>query len=161
MLKRLFTQLGAAISGSVPGTRQVLDDDLDREHAIRLATAVLLVDVARADYEFDDSEVNLILKLVASHFELSDEDAEQLAWDTEVRAEELVSLHEFTRLLHNNLSHDEKTEIVNLLWQIAYADGRLSKYESSVVLKISDLLHVKRARVMQLKHAAGQAAGQA
>jgi len=151
MLKRLYYQLSAAISGS----ESALEKDFDREQAVRLATAVLLVDVARSDYEFDDGEVGLILKLVSSHFGLNQAEAEQLAWDAEVQAEELVSLHEFTKLLHKHLTQAEKAEVVGLLWQIAYADGRLSKYESSLILKISDLLHVNRARVMRLKHEAG------
>ena len=64
----------------------------------------------------------------------------------------MVSVHEFTQLLHKHLSHDEKTRVVQLLWSIAYADGELDKYEDSLVLKISDLLHVSRGRVMRLKH---------
>ncbi len=156
MLKRLFHQLSAAVSGA----GEELEKELDREAAVRLATAVLLVDVARADYQFDDAEVDLILKLVEKHVALGKAEAEQLAWVAEVRAEELVSLHEFTKLLHRHLTPDEKADVVGLLWQIAYADGRLSKYESSLVLKISDLLHVNRARVMRLKHEAGlQASG--
>ena len=51
-----------------------------------------------------------------------------------------------------NLSHEEKARIVALLWRVAYADGRLDKYEDSLVLKISDLLHVSRGLVMRLKH---------
>ena len=45
---------------------------------------------------------------------------------------------------------------MSLLWQVAYADGELDKYENSFVLKISDLLHVSRARVMRLKHDKGE-----
>ena len=67
-------------------------------------------------------------------------------------AEELVSLHEFTQLLHDNLDEDEKAGVVRLLWRVAYADGNLDKYEDALVLKISDLLHVSRGLVMRLKH---------
>lgn len=70
-----------------------------------------------------------------------------------------MSLHEFTKLLNEHLAENEKSRIIALLWQIAYADGRLDKYEDSLVLKISDLLYVSRGRVMRLKHDARQAAG--
>ena len=70
---------------------------------------------------------------------------------TEV-AEDSVSLHQFTQSLHQHLSESEKAEIVSLLWQVAYADGYLDKFEDSIVLKISDLLYVSRGKVMQLKH---------
>ena len=62
--------------------------------------------------------------------------------------------------MHAHLHEREKERIVGLLWQIAYADGELDKYENSLVLKISDLLHVNRARVMRLKHDAAENAGQ-
>jgi uncharacterized tellurite resistance protein B-like protein len=131
----------------------------DRREAIRLATAVLMTDVARADYDFDEDEFSTLLDLVQLHFGLSAEDATQLANEASEVAEDLVSVHEFTSLLHKQMSEEEKAEVVALLWRIAYADGRLDKYEDSLVLKISDLLYVSRGRVMQLKHEAQAAAG--
>ena len=83
---------------------------------------------------------------------LSAEDATQLANEASEVAEDLISVHQFTSLLHKFLSEEEKSEVVALLWRIAYADGRLDKYEDSLVLKVSDLLYVSRGRVMQLKH---------
>ena len=115
-------------------------------------TAVLMIDVARADHVFEDAEFDRVLELVQSHFDLSPEQAAELVNEADGEAEDLVSLYEFTQLLHHNLDEGEKARIVGLLWQIAYADGRLDKYEDSLVLKISDLLHVSRGRVMRLKH---------
>ena len=131
----------------------------DREAALRLATAVLMIDVARADHVFDESEFDHVLKLVEIHFGLEPEQAAQLVIEASDKAEDLIDVHEFTKLLHDYLTEDEKVQIVSLLWQIAYADGRLDKYEDSLVLKISDLLYVSRGRVMRLKHDAEAAAG--
>ena len=128
------------------------DADDSREHAIRMATAVLMVDVARADYDFDESEFERMFDLIESHFALEPDVAAELIDAASEEAEALVSLHEFTQLLHQHLDDSEKERVVSLLWQIAYADGRLDKYEDSLVLKISDLLHVSRGRVMRLKH---------
>jgi len=114
--------------------------------------------VARADFVFDESEFDQVLKLVEVHFRLTAEQAAELVVAASDKAENLVDIHEFTRLLHDYLTEDEKAQIVSLLWQIAYADGRLDKYEDSLVLKISDLLYVSRGRVMRLKHDAEQAA---
>ena len=126
--------------------------DIDRDEAIRLATAVLMIDVARADHVFDESEFDSILELVRSHFSLPAEQAAELVIAANEKAEDLVSAYEFTKVLHDHLDHGEKARIVALLWKIAYADGRLDKYEDSLVLKISDLLHVSRGLVMRLKH---------
>lgn len=152
MIRQLVDRISSAIQGG--------DDtaEADRSEAIRLATAVLMVDVARADYDFDEDEFTTLLDLIQIHFALSAEDATQLANEASEVAEDLVSVYEFTSLLHGNLSEEEKSEVVALLWRIAYADGRLDKYEDSLVLKISDLLYVSRGRVMQLKHDAQEAA---
>jgi uncharacterized tellurite resistance protein B-like protein len=153
MIKRLFAQVVETISATDTVTAE------DREAAMRLATAVLMIDVARADFVFDESEFDHVLKLVEVHFRLTSEQAAELVVEASGKAEDLVDIHEFTRLLHDYLTEDEKARIVSLLWQIAYADGRLDKYEDSLVLKISDLLYVSRGRVMRLKHDAEQAIG--
>ncbi len=153
MIKRLFSQVVETISSKGP------DDVEDREAALRLATAVLMIDVARADYVFDETEFDNMLRLmIEAHFGLSPEEAAELVNEAGEKAEDIVSVHDFTKLLHDYLTEDEKAQIVSLLWQIAYADGRLDKFEDSLVLKISDLLYVSRGRVMRLKHDAELAA---
>ena len=152
MIKTLFAQVIERLSVTDAVTVE------DRESALRLATAVLMIDVARADHVFDESEFDTVLQLVEAHFGLSAEQSAELVVDASARAEDLVDIHEFTKLLHDYLTEDEKVQIVSLLWQIAYADGRLDKYEDSLVLKISDLLHVSRGRVMRLKHDAEESA---
>jgi uncharacterized tellurite resistance protein B-like protein len=146
MIKKLIDQVVGAISGPEEQSGD------EREQTLRMATAVLMVDVARADHVFDESELDSVLKLLETHFRLQPEAAAELFNTANEKAEDLVSLHEFTQLLHNNLAEREKEHVVSLLWQIAYADGTLDKFEDSLVLKISDLLHVNRARVMRLKH---------
>jgi uncharacterized tellurite resistance protein B-like protein len=111
-----------------------------------------MVDVARADHSFDESEFDSLLRLLESHFELSPDQAAALVNRAGEKADDMISLYEFTQLLHKHLDAREKARIVSLLWQIAYADGRLDKYEDSLVLKISDLLYVSRGRVRRLKH---------
>jgi uncharacterized tellurite resistance protein B-like protein len=147
MIKRLFVQVVQSIT-----TEESAGDSQDRDAAIRMATAVLMLDVARADHVFDETEFNRVLQLIEAHFDLSPEQAAQLVNLAGDQAEDIVSLHEFTDLLHAHLSDAEKAKVIALLWQIAYADGRLDKYEDSLVLKISDLLHVSRGLVMRLKH---------
>jgi uncharacterized tellurite resistance protein B-like protein len=148
MLRRFLNQVVDVLSA--PASPATAADE--REAAIRLATAVLMIDVARADHVFDDSELERVLQLVEAHFGLTAGEAAELVSLASNQAEELISAYEFTRILHQHLDADEEARIVGLLWQIAYADGRLDKYEDSLVLKIGDLLHVSRARVMRLKH---------
>jgi uncharacterized tellurite resistance protein B-like protein len=152
MIRRIYLQVVESISvAAVPDS-----DGADREAALRLATAVLMIDVARADHVFEESEFDSMLQLIESHFELSPEQAAALVNAAGEKADDMVSLFEFTQLLHKHLNEQEKARIVSLLWQVAYADGQLDKYEDALVLKISDLLYVSRGRVMRLKHDAQQ-----
>ena len=155
MIKRILDQVVGAFSA--PAASATAKEA--RDAALRLATAVLMIDVARADYVFDEDEFAHILELVEEHFDLEPEAAGELVNAANDKAEDLVSVHEFTQLLHRHLDEDEKARIVSLLWKIAYADGRLDKYEDALVRKFSDLLYVSRGRVMRLKHDAELAAG--
>jgi len=153
MFKRFIDQVTNALAkhdsnGSAP----------ERMNAIRVSTAVLMVEVARADHDFGEEEFERLLQLLERHFRFSPDEATELANQATDTAEEAVSLHDFTQLLHNSLTEDEKADIVGMLWKVAYADGRLHRYEDSLILQISDLLHVNRARVMRLKYEAEQAA---
>ena len=153
MIKRFIDQVVDALSAQ-PGEGAGVQD---RDAALRMATAVLMLDVARADSVFDESEFDRVLDLLQAHFQIPAEDAAELLNAAHEKADSSVSAYEFTKVLHDHLDEDEKARIVALLWQIAYADGRLDKYEDSFVLKISDLLHVSRGRVMRLKHDAENA----
>lgn len=143
ILKSIDKMMGTI---SAPST-----SDTDRAAAIQFAAAVLLIDVARADHEYDEQEFVRVLHLVERHFELDSQAAVELVNRAEERAERVVSIHEFTQFLHRRLDEREKEDIVRLLWQVAYADGHLHPYENSLVQKISDLLYVKRARCQRLK----------
>ena len=147
MIKRLIEQIAGSLSQADP-----VEKKADRDTAIRKATAVLMLDVALADKEFSKSELERLRALAESHFGLDQDEATDVIQEARNEAEHLVSLHEFTQLLHNHLSEEEKATIVGMLWEIAYTDGHLDKYENSLVLKISDLLYVSRGRVMRLKH---------
>ena len=154
MIKSMFSQVVEAISVA-PDTEKAA---ADRDMAVRLATAVLLIDVAWADHVFHKSELDRLQQLIESHFGIDPERVAELVRAASEEADELVSIFEFTQTLHKYLDEKEKARIVSMLWQVAYADGELHKYEDSLVLKISDLLHVSRGRVMRLKHDAELAA---
>jgi uncharacterized tellurite resistance protein B-like protein len=144
MFKKLFDDIMGRISAE-----DVAADD--RDAAIRMATAVLMVDVALIDSSFDEIEFERMLGLVRNHFGLGTQAAAELINAANAEADELVSVHEFTELLRQHLDDDEKARVVELLWSTAYADGELNKYEDALVLKVSELLNVSRDLVMRLK----------
>ena len=155
MLKAWLNRLGEALNS--PADSPAAGED--REHALRVAATALMVDVARADHRYDSAERDALLRLAAGRFDLTADEIRALADEAADAASDAVSAYEFAQQLHEALSVEEKSQIVGLLWQIAYADGQLDKHENALVLKISDLMFVPRGQVMRLKHDAALAAG--
>jgi uncharacterized tellurite resistance protein B-like protein len=123
-----------------------------RRHGVRLATALLLVEVARADFSEDLVEDEKAAELLREFFDLSDEDALLLVAEAKTEADHAASLQTFTRRLHERLSAQEKLGVVEMLWKVALSDGRLDKYEDHVVRKIADLLYVSHRDIIRIRN---------
>jgi len=122
------------------------------EARIEHATAALLVEIAAADYERLAIEHDTMLALLKDNFSLSAVGAEHLLGRAERAVENSVSLHEFTRILHAELSYAEKEKIIEMLWRIALADKVLDKYEDYMIGKVADLLYIARGDVIRLRN---------
>ena len=112
------------------------------EQAVRVATAALLIETARADFEFDKMEREKLDRLIGETYGLSKQERRELIQIAEAEVEASVSLDQFTRLLDRNLSPTQKRRVMELLWEVALADGRIDKYEEYLIRKLADLLHV-------------------
>ncbi len=124
-----------------------------RDEQLRLATAVLLVEMMRADFSEHQSEAQAVENLLARHFKLDAAESEALAEDARDEADRAVSLHDYTRLLHAELAAEEKSRLIEMLWEVALADESLDKYEDYLVRKIAELLYVPHAELIRLRHA--------
>ncbi len=128
------------------------DHPVDDQHALRLATASLLMEVSRADQHIAKSERETMLKVVSEVYELTPDESADLMLEAEINSEDSVSLHEFTQVLNSHLSRAERVSIIEMLWQVAYADQEIDKYEDYYVRKIADLLHVSHKDFIRMKH---------
>jgi uncharacterized tellurite resistance protein B-like protein len=114
----------------------------DDESALRLATAVLLVQVMKADHEVTPEERAEVLAVVSANFELSDELAEEVVALAERETDNSISVHPFTSVLNEELTLPQKIEMVELMWRVVFADGHKDATEEAVVRSVSRLLHV-------------------
>ncbi len=121
---------------------------------IPLAMAALLIEAARADHQVDVAEVAAVTTQLARQLELSPVEAERLATRAREAVERSVSLHEFTRPLHESLTQNEKLEVVAMLCGVVLADRRVDRYEEYLVGKVAELLYVARGDVIRLRNAA-------
>lgn len=143
--------LKALIESLQQGFEQNTDSGVDRDEAIRKATAALLIEISRSDHDIQAEEEHKIREILKSEFDLDESSCEALMEQSHSEVEASVSLHEFTSLLNEYLSRSERSAIVEKLWQVAFADGVLDKHEEYTVRKIAELLYVSQKDFIQTK----------
>lgn len=145
MLRELREILNRTLAGAG-------EDEGDRDHALRLSTATLLVEVVRADYDEDLAEVEAVFELLQGFFDLSDDETRLLIREAEQEADHAVSLQSFTRVLHERLTLAEKRSVIEMLWRVAMADSRLDKHEDHLVRKVAGLLYVSHGDLIRIRN---------
>ena len=125
-----------------------------REHALRLAAAALLFEIVRADANVQAEELTVMRAALQSTFDLSAEETEELVQLGQVQSKAASSLYEFTSLVDASLDAAQKKRIVELLWLVAFADGRKDAHEEHLVRRIAGLLHVPHPDFIDAKRSA-------
>jgi uncharacterized tellurite resistance protein B-like protein len=142
-LKKLLLQ-NVAITNN-----EVKEKNTNRK--IQIATCALLLELANADSEFADVEKESIISIIKSNFNLSDNEVNELINETEKELKQSIDLWQFTNLINQNFSEDEKVKILEYAWKVIYADGRLDQYEDYLVHKIANLLRLSHEQLIKAK----------
>jgi uncharacterized tellurite resistance protein B-like protein len=130
----MFESILAWVTGAAPsGAPQ---DDL------QLALAALLVEAAHSDDCLDEAERAVIARLLERRFELTQAGAQALLAAAEREAERSAELFCFTRVINERLSHEQRIELIEMLWEVAYADGVLDQYQDSLLRRVGGLVYV-------------------
>ena len=116
--------------------------DTRPEHTLQLATAVLLIEVMQSDAECAFEEQATILRILKERFLLSDAEVTQLTERGQQASKTANDFHQFTSLINHKLDRSEKIRIIEYLWQVVYADGKISANENHLMRRLVDLLHV-------------------
>jgi uncharacterized tellurite resistance protein B-like protein len=132
--------------GAAPAERDFAPDDY------RIAAAALLVHMAVADGHVAPQEQRRLRRIVEERFELDTPSARRLIENAEARERESVDLFQFTSILKRALDETGRLAVVELLWDMAYADGVADEIEENVVWRIAELLGVSGRDRMALKH---------
>lgn len=124
---------------------------LEGREPLELATAALLVELARSDFSESTAELDAIRHLLRARFGLSEAAVETLIADAGRRADRAVSLHEFTHRLNRELPEEEKLAIMEMLWRVSQADGQIDKHEEQLIQRLAGLLHISDRDRVRLK----------
>jgi len=135
-IKQFFQQHMTA-PGSRSGTGQ--------PQALQVATAALLVEVMRADQHIKEAERHAVTHTLQKCFGLAPAETAELIRLAEREATQATDYYQFTTLINEHFTAEQKQQVVEYLWQVAAADHEIERFERTLVQKIADLLHVPRA----------------
>ena len=134
MLERL-REMFQQTEGGRPQVPQTFEDR-------QLAAAALMVEAARLDGRFEAGERQRIGDLLRTRFHLSDAEADDLLMEGERASDESVEWQGFTRAIKDGFDQGERIALIEMLWEVVYADGELHDYEASLLRRVAGLLYV-------------------
>ncbi|HEY5674988.1 MAG TPA: TerB family tellurite resistance protein [Malonomonas sp.] len=140
MLKRLLQVFSAPA-----------DQSEDESQRIPLAAAVLLLEVAYADGVLHPAEEELIGTLLSERFAVAPELQQELLELADQHRNDSSGLHQYTREINAAFSQPEKERIIEAIWQLVYADGRLDCYEDALMRQLGTLIGLSHRQLIEAK----------
>jgi len=133
-----------------------INQNMDRKEIeplkqIQVATAAIFVELAGADGDFSEDERQHIISSLKNRFDLEDEYIEELLDLSKQKLKESVSLYEFSGIINENFSSEDKFELLKNLWRLIYTDKKLDKYEDHVIKIIGGMLKLEHKQVINAK----------
>jgi len=122
-----------------------------KEERVRLATAAILVECARADEEFSPVEKEHVIETLRQRFKLPQEEAAELLRESKRSLKESSDLWTFTNALNEALTPEEKAEILEEAWRIIFLNGVLHAHEDYLIHKLARLLHLTHPELIDAK----------
>ncbi len=130
------------------------EETVDREHLLQVSTATLLLEVVHADFEVQESEMRKLHELLKQQFQLNSKELAQIVAEAQDKADHLVSLQHITRQLNEQFSAPEKLRVIEMMWEIVFADGNLDHYEEHLIRQVAELLYLPHSAFIQARHRA-------
>jgi uncharacterized tellurite resistance protein B-like protein len=144
-IRDFFTQM-IAPAASQPGAVS--------QHALHVATAALLLEMMRMDSSVTAAEMATVAQALQTRFGLAAQEVDTLMSLAAEEAKQATDYFQFTSLINKHFSREQKIEVVENLWQVAFADGHLDAHEQHFMRKIADLLYIAHADYVAAKQRA-------
>ena len=118
---------------------------------IELTAAVLAYEIARSDGEISKDELSVLMEEIESISEKVGKDKFEILKIIEIYSKDSISFHEFIEDINDSYSKEEKHSLLEFMWKIAYADGKLDVDEERLIRRVADLIRIKDVEVLKLK----------
>ena len=116
-----------------------------------LACAALMFELCKADHSIDDIETKKISSILQSKFNLPEATLEELFNLAQQEADEATSVYQFTSLINESYDQKDKIALIQNMWEVAFADGNLDRYEEHLIRKVAELLYVSHSDFIKSK----------
>lgn len=150
MIKQLKALFDSALDGESAG------EEISETEQLQVASAILLLEVARTDHEITDDELANIRRAIQSKFELSTEATAALMDDATSQIDDVIDFHQFTSSLNERFELRQKCQLIEYMWLVALSDGQLDAYEDHFIRKIADLLYLRPTELLSARERAKQ-----
>ena len=126
-------------------------NNMNDSHETQLSAACLLLSVAEADEILEKQELDIIQDILKDFFSITDNDAQALIHDAQVKMKNATGLFEFGQHLNAVFDHEDRLDFISCVFEVAYADGNLHYLEHHTVKKIANILNVTREDILASK----------
>ena len=138
------------ITKSFEDTLQV-NEETEGTKKIEFATAAIFLELANSDYDSHESETVLIVDLLRKTFDLNEDDLTSLIDLAKEETKDSHDLYQFTSMVNKHFNNEEKIKLLENCWHLAFADGRLDKYEEHFIRKIAGLINLPPSEFVKTK----------
>ena len=147
----MFEQLRKIFSSENLTEPKVSKEAISEKKKLQIATCAIFIEMAKSDDNCTDEERNEIVSIMQKTFELKKEYADELIELAKSRLIQSISIYEFTGIINDNFSPDEKFDLMKNLWRLIYNDKKLDKYEDQLVKRLGTMLHLDHKDVIAAK----------
>ena len=127
------------------------ESEESKRHRLHVAAAAMLIETARADFTQDEDEQAAMKTLLSRSLGLPATKVQELMEAASNRVDEATSLYEFTRVINDHYSAEQKVQLIGAMWAVAYADGNLDKYEEALIRQVAELTYVPHQDYIRCK----------
>ena len=142
LLNKLFPKLKDEVSNDN-------SSDIDQ---LQIATCILLIEVSKSDDDFDIKEQDKIKDLVKKKFNIPQDKIDHIFMHCNKEHDSMTSLYDWTEVVNKECSYEQKCMIIGYMWDIAFIDSKIDKYEDFTIRKVADLIYVKHKDFIALKN---------
>ncbi|MDF1645142.1 MAG: TerB family tellurite resistance protein [Pseudomonadales bacterium] len=122
-----------------------------RDHVVKLTSSALLIELIKVDHEVTEEEQAAVFQALKNGFGLEQQELDELVELAEAEVKDATSLYQFTSLVNEHYNTEEKSQLLEALWHVAFADGNIDRYEENLIRRVCELIHLSHSDFIQAK----------